>query len=88
MFNRNEKLGQLSELQKRRKQLKYHIHSAATSICICFEPMDAQCDYTEKINLEELNAYHVALKEKKLQLDKVNAEIERLKNELGEGNDE
>ncbi len=78
------KRGRLAELRAQRNELKIQIDVIVKGIITHFDPLDLALDYVDEIDPTRLKIYVRDIERKIADLRKVRAEIERLKEEVGE----
>lgn len=81
--DRTFNLGRLHELKEKRRRLRIEVDADVKALLYHFEPMDIDCEYVDKIDPRRLRIYTNRIERNINELQKVHAEIERLKNEVG-----
>ena len=82
--NRTMNLGRLAELREKQMTKRVEIDAAVKALIYHFDPIDNDLMYTDKICPQRIMVHVKTIEREKKVLDKLNAEIKRLQEELGE----
>ena len=80
---RLQNLGRLGEMKKQEKKLRYAIDGLVSNISDLFSPRDYSLSYTSRIDIGRLEAHTQDLKDRVLELRRLQAEIAEMRKELG-----